>query len=263
MRARLARLGLRARIQVLTLLAVLLTTGGLVTFGIVMTVRASRERMMEKGRVLAAMIARNAEFGVYTQNTMELETIVAALRVDPEVSYVRFVDRTGATLLARRFDGSDSLPALRQTSAVRSEAEARLEPGPVGHVEYVDVVAAVGGVTGTDALLGADPLGAPAPERVGLVQLGITGKMMRATVRHFLMQGSVVLLVLLVVGYGATSSMARRITAPLAQLVTATHELAAGRFDMAVTGPASQGGGGPELRRLTHSFRDMVAGVRD
>jgi len=113
MRARLARLGLRARVQLLTLAAVLLTTGGLVTFGTVMTVRASRERMMEKGRVLAAMIARGSEFGVYTQNTIELETIVAGLRVDPEVSYVRFVDRSGHTLLALRFDGADSVPALR------------------------------------------------------------------------------------------------------------------------------------------------------
>jgi signal transduction histidine kinase/DNA-binding response OmpR family regulator len=262
MRAYVAHLGLRARIQLLTLAAVLLTTGGIVTFGIVVTVRASHDRMMEKGRVLAAMIARNAEFGVYTRNTAELQTMAVALRVDPEVSYVRFVDRDGQTLLALRLDWTDSVPALRQPPAELPEPAAQLEPGNAGRTEYVDVVAAVGGQTQTDALLGADPLDTPAPQRVGLVQLGITGKTVRANVRHFLLQGGAVLLVLLVLGYGATASLAGRITAPLGELVTATHDLAAGRFDVAMSGHG-RNGGGPELHRLTNSFRDMATRLRD
>src|SRR3990172_12566259 len=117
MRHVLSRIGLRARIQLLTLGAVLATTGGATGFGVVAARSASRDRMTEKGRVLAGMVARNSEFGLYTRNATELESVVAGLRVDPEVAYVRFVERDGSTLLASRFDGPDPPPPLPAVAA--------------------------------------------------------------------------------------------------------------------------------------------------
>ena len=208
-----ARLGLRARIQLLTLAAVLLTTGGLITFGIVVTIRASRDRMMDKGRVLAAMAARNAEFGIYTRNTSELESVVEGLRADPEIAYVRLLDRDGGVLLAWQAEPAQPIPALRAPAQSDRSPVARLEAGRNELSDFVDVVVAVGGQAG-NGLLADDPLATTPLPRVGLVQVGITGERVRASVRHFLFQGAVVLLMLLLVGSVATTSMARRITAP-------------------------------------------------
>ncbi|HEY6136490.1 MAG TPA: response regulator [Thermoanaerobaculia bacterium] len=261
LRGYLARLSLRARIQLLTLAAVMLTTGGLITFGIIVTIRASRDRMMDKGRVLAVMAARNAEFGIYTRNLSELESVVDGLRADPEIAYVRVFDRDAGVLLAWQAEPAQPIPALRAPPSSEHGPVAHLERGRHELSDFVDVVAAVGGQPG-GALLADDPLATTPLPRVGLVQVGITGAVVGANVRHFLFQGAIVVIGLLFVGYLATTSVARRITAPLGRLVQATHDLAAGRFDVAVN--AEQGsGGGPELRRLANSFQDMAARLRD
>ena len=259
LRGYFARLGLRARIQLLTLAAVLLTTGGLITFGVVVTIGASRDRMMDKGRVLAVMAARNAEFGIYTRNVSELESVVAGLRADPEVAYVRMFDRDGGVLLAWQSPRAQPIPALRAPAPSEHDPVARLEPGRNEMSDFVDVVTPVGAQPG-GALFTDDPLATTPLPRVGLVQVGITGAVVGANVRHFLFQGAIVFVGLLCVGYLATTSVARRITAPLGGLVQATHDLAAGRFDVAVN---AESGGGPELRRLANSFQDMAGRLRD
>src|SRR5690348_12776131 len=117
MRTYLSRVGLRTRIQLLTLGAVLVTTCGLLGFGVATTRRQSRRRLIEKGQVLAAIVARNSEYGVYTRNVADLRTVVAGLRADSEVAYVRFVDAAGATLLAERLASADPVPPLRAVPA--------------------------------------------------------------------------------------------------------------------------------------------------
>ena len=258
MRAYVSRLGLRTRIQLLTLGAVLVTTCGVLGFGLATATRESRNRMMEKGRVLATIVARNAEFGVYTRNASELGTVVASLRADPEVAYVRFVDPAGATLLAQRLTGADSVPSLRTVPADLA-APATLRMQGSGH-DIVDVVAPVGGTAAAARGLFADDVlaqGAPSG-RVGLVQIGLSSTRLDAQVRRFLVQVAVVTLLLVLLGIGATALVARRLTAPVAQLVTATRYVAEGRFDVVVDAD-----GGPELSLLAESFEHMAGRLQE
>src|SRR5574341_852371 len=193
MRARFSRLGLRDRIQLLTLGAALVTAGGMLGFGVSVTLRETRTRLMDKGRVLAAMVARNGEFGVYTSNAAELEGIVAGLRADPEVAYVRFVGAGGATLLAVPLQGRDSVPPLRPVPSGLPLPAAMLVPGRGGAGVIVDVVAPVGGAGAPGGgLLADDPLApavSSAPARAALVQPGLSSQSIRAAVRRFLAEG--------------------------------------------------------------------------
>ncbi|HET7791186.1 MAG TPA: response regulator [Gemmatimonadales bacterium] len=257
MRAFLSRLGLRSRIQLLTLSAVLLTTCGLLGFGIATVTRESRARLIDKGRVLASIVARNAEFGVYTRNAADLATVVASLRADSEVAYVRFVDRAGATILAVPFTAGDSVPPVRAVPAALASPSA-IRVG--GGSDMVDVVAAVGGTADAGpTLLGDDVLSQAGPaERVGLVQIGLSSAQVAAQIRRFLLQAALVTVLLIVLGYAATALVARRLTAPVAQLVAATGDVAEGRFDVVVDAD-----GGPELSLLSQSFQRMATRLHE
>src|SRR5690348_12148339 len=257
MRAFLSRLGLRSRIQLLTLSAVLLTTCGLLGFGIATVTRESRARLIDKGRVLASIVARNAEFGVYTRNAADLATVVASLRAGSEVAYVRFVDRAGATILAVPFTAGDSVPPVRAVPAALASPSA-IRVG--GGSDMVDVVAAVGGTADAGpTLLGDDVLSQAGPaERVGLVQIGLSSAQVAAQIRRFLLQAALVTVLLIVLGYAATALVARRLTAPVAQLVAATGDVAEGRFDVVVDAD-----GGPELSLLSQSFQRMATRLHE
>ncbi|HET9707010.1 MAG TPA: response regulator [Gemmatimonadales bacterium] len=240
------------------------TMCGLLTFGVVVMLRESRDRLLDKSRVLAVMVARNAEFGVYTGNATELAGVVAGLRTDPEVVYIRFVGATGRTILAERFSGRDSVPPLRAVPADLAAPEALRLPGAdrgaraLGGI--VDVVAPVGGTTSpANQLLAGDVLAQNASsERVGLVQLGLSGAGVGASVRRFLAQAAVVTLILALFGFVSTALVTRRITAPVGRLVAATQAVADGQFDVAVSPQ-----GGPELGRLARSFQNMVGRLRE
>ncbi|HEY6807788.1 MAG TPA: response regulator [Gemmatimonadales bacterium] len=257
MRAYLSELGLNTRVQLLTLGTVLVTTAGVLGFSVANETSENRGRLIDKGQVLAAVVARNAEFGVYTRSAPDLDNIVASLRADPEVAYVRFVDRDGVTLLARRLAGPDPVPALRPVPGDLAAAVALRVTGPGPDV--VDVVAPVGGAAANPGLFTDDVMGqSAAPVRTGLIQLGLTSASMNAQVRRFLAEAALITLVLVLVGVLATALVARRLTAPVAQLVAATQDVAEGRFDIAVD-PV----GGPELRRLAQSFERMAGRLRE
>ncbi|HET7296157.1 MAG TPA: ATP-binding protein, partial [Gemmatimonadales bacterium] len=251
-------MGLRARIQWLTLGGVVVTAVGLLGFGVVVTLHDGRARMMEQGRVLAEIVARNSEFGIYTRNARELESVVAGLEADPEAAYVRFVARDGATLLAVRLHhgGTQPVPPLRAELPGSPGALAVLVRGPVGEADVIDVVAPVGG--GAGALLADDiMMPAGAAGRVGFVQLGLSGARLRREMQQFLLAAGVALAVLGVVGVFATSIVARRITAPIAQLVDATSHVAEGRLEIDI--PTT---GGDEVGVLATSFGAMVRRLR-
>jgi two-component system, sensor histidine kinase and response regulator len=241
------------------------TMCGLLTFGVVVMLRESRDRLLDKGRELAVMVARNAEFGVYTGNAAELSGgVVAGLRTDPDVVYIRFVDANGRTILTERLSGKDSLPPLRAVPADLAAPDALRVPGSgrgaPGLGGVVDVVAPIGGTSGSaDELLASDVLSQNVPRaRVGLVQLGLSGAWVGAQVRRFLYQAAIVTLILALFGFVSTALVARRITAPVGRLVAATQAVAEGQFDVAVTPQ-----GGPELSRLARSFQNMVGRLRE
>ena len=257
MRAYLSGLRLATRVQVLTLGTVLVTTAGVLGFGVSIATRASRNRLLDKGQVLAAVVARNAEFGVYTRSTADLETIVASLHADPEVAYVRFVDRAGVTLLATRLVGRGPVPELRPVPATLAEPEALRVTG--AGADVVDVVAPVGGTAAARGLFADDVMAQTAsPNRGGLVELGLSSAVMDAQVREFLWQAVGITLFLVLLGFLATALVARRLTAPVAQLVAATRHVAEGRFDVVVD-PV----GGPELSLLARSFHRMAGRLQE
>jgi signal transduction histidine kinase/DNA-binding response OmpR family regulator/HPt (histidine-containing phosphotransfer) domain-containing protein len=252
-------LGLRTRIRRLTLGGVLITAVGLLGFGVAVTVRQGRARMVQQGRVLAEMVARNSEFGVYTRNAGELAAVVAGLKADPDAAYVRFVEREGATLLAVSFhqSGTDSVPALRAVPADLAGADALLVPGSLGAADVIDVVAPVGG--GPGALLGDDVMAQSRPSgRVGLVQIGLSGARLQREVRRFLLVAVALLAGLLLIGFFATDVVSGRITAPIAGLVAATSQVAEGRLDVEIPAP-----GRDEIGVLAASFQAMVRRLRE
>ncbi len=219
-------------------------------------VRDARADLRQQGVTLAEMVARSAEFGVYTGNAEALAGVVRSLQGYQGIAYVRFVDRSGAVLHQRVLPDSAALPALtdRRDSlpghSVRLMERRDFAGGPV-----LDLVADVRSDGGSLFADPAAPVGGPGA--TGMVQLGLSLTPFEARQRQLLLRLAAVSIGALGFGLVAALFLTRRIVAPVQDLVEATEAIKAGRLDYRTTVRT-----GDELETLGGAFNAMVADLQ-
>ena len=82
------RVGLVTKFNLLTITLILLTAMGIAFVQIQREKTASYQTLLHRGRLTVEMIAKNSEYGIYTENQSALQKIVDSLGVDTDIAYV-------------------------------------------------------------------------------------------------------------------------------------------------------------------------------
>jgi len=95
------RLSLATKFNLLAIALVLVTALGIALF-VVRQERINTSRaLVNHGRSVAAMVAQNSEYGIYTENETSLSQIIDSLAVDAEIAYVTILNQDRHVLVSR------------------------------------------------------------------------------------------------------------------------------------------------------------------
>ena len=240
---------LRTKLQVVTVGVVLLVV---LVMGAVSVVRFrsyGQDRLFRKSETLARMTAETSTFALYTRSVTELRRVAQGLTADPEIAYVQFFDPSGGIVLARNFLG-EGVPAA---TLDRGLSPIVAKPLSADGATVIEATAVVG--TGRSPLVGSDPLtdGGLAAGPIGSVRVGLSQAVARADLQRYLLVMVAVAGLALLIGIVLATWVAKTLTAPIAQLAQATHQVASGRLDIAVHIDTND-----ELGLLAGDFTRMV-----
>ena len=219
---------LAARFVSLTTLAVLAPVVGSIVIMAWKEAAEARGEVAEQGQVVLTMLAESSELALYTSDSTALRRLAGGVSSLPSVAWVRFSDAE---------------------HRLRSEWNAPDQPA---RSDLLEVQAPVGRAS-ADPLFPEAARGGP----VGYVALGLRQPGLAALLPALALPAAAVVLLALVTVIAVTLWLARRMTVPLKALVTATQDVAAGRFDRRVEAHS-----GDEIETLARSFGGMVDQLR-
>ncbi len=251
-------LSLTAKFNVLTISLILATSLGIGAFAIHRDRINNYDELLRHGTTTAAMIARNSEYGVFTEDRDDLREIVESLRADVDISYVAVLNADLRVLLSEAMVPGLELPTPRSPA-----------PDAAQHEDFVShhdrrahisiVVPVVSLPTDRPLALFPEERGKLAQGRViGSVQLGMNQARIRKETWAFLYSTTAFTLALALVGVALTLLMTQRIVSPVRDLVRATNAIATGDLERNV--PISARG---EIGHLATAFNLMLERLRD
>jgi len=256
------KIGLAAKLNALVVASIVATILSAGALAVREQITASYRQLLSDGAAVAAMVAKNSEYAIYTENREALQQVVEALADHPSVAYVRLVDRADRSLVERAFS-SGALPALvhhgrrvEGTQATWADRADRLDGRG-----FLDLVVPVGGTGGQSesALFPGQAAGSRGQEIIGYVQLGLSQEGMRQRLRAFVVHACASAAVCVVFFVAATLFLTRKITSPIRSLAEAARAVAMGRLDHTLGEVTSR----DELQDLRNSFAAMLERLRD
>jgi signal transduction histidine kinase/CheY-like chemotaxis protein/HPt (histidine-containing phosphotransfer) domain-containing protein len=257
------RLSLATKFNMLALALVLVTALGIALF-VVRQERINTSRaLVNHGRSVAAMVAQNSEYGIYTENEAFLSQIIDSLAVDAEVAYVTILNRDRRVLVSRTLQAGVQIPTTfypqQEPMLPQSIREAEFRNDADGEL-YFDILTPVisqAKSEATDALSRLAPH-AEQSQLIGYVQLGLTQRGLRSHIQHFLVSTVLFTSALVFVGVLLSLFLTRRITSPLHTLAQVALAISEGQFDHQIVIHHND-----EVADLAHAFNRMLANLRD
>ena len=257
------RLSLATKFNLLAIALVLVTALGIALF-VVRQERINTSRaLVNHGRSVAAMVAQNSEYGIYTENAAFLSQIIDSLAVDAEIAYVTILNQDRHVLVSRNLQTGVQIPttlyprqepmlpqSMRETE-FRNEADGEL------YFDILTPVVSQAKSAATDALSRLAPH-AEQSQIIGYVQLGLTQQGLRSHIRHFLVSTVLFTSALVFVGVLLSLFLTRRITSPLHTLAQVALAISKGQFDHQIVINHND-----EVADLAHAFNRMLANLRD
>ena len=216
--------------------------------------------LLSHGKTIADTTSKNCEYGVYTEDRESLLPVLDGLSSDAAIAYVAVLNREGRVLENRVFQKATGMPPFpfgdigqARTVAARDVTDARND------LQYLEILYPVLGSTGSvsDALFpgGSIP---PATKIIGYLRLGLTQDSLRHRIRQLLISTILVTTVIVLFGSLLSVFLSKRMTSPIQRLITATQDIAEGKFDTSLEIRSYD-----EIAELARSFEHMRCSLRD
>ena len=225
---------------------VLSTALALAVFVVQTHTAESRAELLSLGRQTAALLARNAQSALETEEPSALQALAAVTETDSEVAYVVVTSADGRELVARARGSLASPPAQSAASASLAAAGGAQQVRGADGKDYLEVESAVR--SRLDA-----PEGRGSVRVVGHVRLGLATEPRERRVRGFIATVAGLTLPLVGLGIVLTVVLARRITAPIEALRGVAREIRTGRLDL-----RADARGTVEIAELSGAFNAML-----
>ena len=206
-----------------------------------------------RGATIAALVAGNSDFALYTRDPQQLRAIGDRLARLDGVAYVLVTDTLGAVLIERAYASGMTGPELRArgTASTRTASKTRVDVAGQTFLEFTAPVMS-GAADNTPGLFGEQA--APStPHPLGHVHLGMSTAAEREHVQRALLAVVLTLCLLLPVSLSITRRLTRRVTRPLEGLVAGIEAVASGRLEHTEIANT-----GDEVEQLGRAFETMV-----
>ena len=253
-------MGLRDKLNLLSIGLVVLTAIGIATFVVHREITTRYQDLVNTGLTIAAMIAQNSEYAVYTENQDAVRRVVGGLQTLPDIAYAAVLGKDRQPLLEETWGAKIAIPtALRTRLPAAGDVlfeEAAIQPG---HPTYIDILVPVVSrpVASADPLSLESNAASPPGAVIGYIQLGLSQDRLRKNLQQFVLITGLVIGIVLVVGLSMSLILTRSITQPILALVEAAGHIAEGRLDVDVAA-----GTHDEVDRLADAFNRMTSRLR-
>jgi two-component system, sensor histidine kinase and response regulator len=257
------RLSLATKFNLLAIALVLITSLSIALF-VVRQKRVDTFRaLVNHGRSVAAMVAQNSEYGIYTENEAFLSQIIDSLAVDTQIAYVTIWNQDRQVLLSKHLHAGVQIPSTfhpqQDPLLLKRIHDAEFLNEANGQL-YIDILAPVlsqAKSEATETVLQFKPQ-TEGHQIIGYVQLGLTQQELRSHIRQFLLSTVLFTSALVLLGVILTLLLTRRITSPLNTLAQAAHAISEGQLDHHIVTMPND-----EVADLAQAFNHMLARLRD
>ncbi len=254
------RLSLTSKFNILTTTVILLTVSLISFFSVLREMANNYGALAHRGITIAAIMAQNSEYALYTENEEALTHVLDSLSVDADVAYTSILNKQGQSLAQHATNPSLQIPALKPEflgqSTIRFEDVENAGDGKT----YIHIVAPVVSAPKTDEanlFLGSATPSSQEPEILGYIQVGVSLEGLFAIIKEYLQSAILVTLGVIACSLLITAYLARRIVAPIGHLVRVTHDIAEGNLEHRVDISTRD-----EINDLATAFNQMVERLR-
>ncbi|MGB5729876.1 MAG: HAMP domain-containing protein, partial [Thiogranum sp.] len=249
--------GISAKFNILSVLLIVLTATGIAAFVVRYETRTSYEQLANLGMGVAAMVAANSEYGIYTQSEDELRKLVESVSVYKDVAYISISDLKYKPIIKRTFRDGIMVPAIESAKNPSGEGAGSTNDfiNPGDGLSYIDIVAPVFGAVEDElqSLDIADGNSETQSQFIGHVQLGISLNSMHEKVSRYLADIAWVSTIAVLLAIVLVLAVSRRIKRPLGSLVHAMEQVSEGDLEQRLTVTS-----GDEVGDLTSGFNLMI-----
>jgi signal transduction histidine kinase/DNA-binding response OmpR family regulator len=251
---------LATKLNLLSVALIVLTAAGVAAYILYRNITDGYESLLQQGTSLAAMVAHNSEYAVYSQNRDALAAAIKGPLAHKDIAYVRLLDAAGGTLAGSRAEFGIDAPSSAMPLPAGTEIRHGSFADPRDGQRYFEIIAPVLSAPG-DVL--SDPLSTTAPETdrpavIGYVVIGVSQERLRDTIRAMILSTALITAVLVVLGSVLTILITRRIIRPVRNLARVTRDISEGRLDSAIDVRS-----GDEIGNLAKDFSVMLGRLRE
>jgi diguanylate cyclase (GGDEF)-like protein len=257
------RMGLLSKFNALTVGIILATAVAMTGFSVWQQARVGANELRAQGSSVVEMLAELTEYGLYTNDRANLESVLNSVNSEGDIAYVIVEDAAHRPLVERRVAESlegAALPVIPPGTAATAAGVVNNERTILGR-RYVELMAPVGSMKSVAATAFTEGVGEHPPVArgttsgppIGFVRVGMTFARQQAQLRNMLIGFASVIGLLVVLAIGATLLMTRRLVAPMRRLMRAARAVGSGKLDVFVPARSSD-----ELGLLTHTFNHMT-----
>jgi signal transduction histidine kinase/DNA-binding response OmpR family regulator len=249
--------GISAKFNILSVLLIVLTAIGIAAFVVRYEMRTSYEQLANLGTGIAAMVAANSEYGIYTQSEDELHNLVESVSTHEDVAYISISDLKHEAIIKKTFRDEIVVPAIEPANIAAGERTGRTNDlvNSGDGLPYINIVVPVFG-NAEDDLQSLDIVSGDAgksSQPIGHVQLGISLSAMHEKVSHYLADIAWVSTIAVLLAIVLVLAVSRRIKRPLGSLVYAMEQVSEGDLEQRITVTSRD-----EIGDLTSGFNLMI-----
>ena len=225
------KFNIASKFILLSSLLIILTSSAIAFSLIKVGINQVHQSLMEKGELIASIMAENSEYGVYTEDKESLIKIAQSLLEDDDIHEVGIFDKQKKSLIEGTNDRSLMLSPLRysQDEFTFSDTLAADIKMFANHVEIIAPIVSL--QAGLEEWLLDEENVTKQRTIIGYLQLGITLEHLHKKIRVLVLSTVVFTAFFVLLGIGLAVYIARKITGPLRTLQTATQRIADNKLD--------------------------------
>jgi len=251
------KFNIASKIILLSSLLIILTSSAIAFSLIKVGINQVHQSLMEKGKLIASIMAENSEYGVYTEDKESLIKIAQSLLEDDDIHKVGIFDKQKESLIEGTSDTSLMLSPLRysQDEFAFSDTLAADIKMFANHVEIIAPIVSL--QAGFEEWLLNEENVTKQRTIIGYLQLGITLEHLHKKIRVLVLSTVVFTAFFVLLGIGLAVYIARKITGPLRTLQTASQRIADNKLDHFVEIKSND-----EIFDLAESFNNMIKSLK-
>ncbi|MEP7083818.1 MAG: HAMP domain-containing protein, partial [Betaproteobacteria bacterium] len=240
-----ARLGLRTKLNLLTIVLIVATAAGIAAYLVRQDRRDARAKLEGEGVAILSLLSEASELPIATANRAQLTQVLDSLSLNRNVAYAVALDAQRSEL-ARRLFTVKELPVLPRYP--QENQIGRIQSTYVGadDRQILELFAPILGKRVETSLSRSDT--------IGFIRLGLSQQQVDERASAYLVSALTVSALVVLIGIVLTLLLTRRILAPVRNLTEAAE--AVGRGDLRVRVPETRS---HEFAVLTDTFNQMTS----